>query len=65
MAQRQTFQREPGLPPVDFVFVGVDLRDSCLDPALQDALSQQATRQGVRFIYVHLPETRRSMSHAA
>lgn len=65
VVQRQTFPRDPHLAPVDFVFVGVDLRDRRLDPTFEDPLSQQATRQGVRFIYVHLPATCWGASHAA
>lgn len=65
VVQRQTFPRDPHLPPVDFVFVGVDLRDRRLDPTFEDALSEQATRHGVRFIYVHLPATCLGTTHAA
>jgi hypothetical protein len=64
LVERQPFPRDPQLPPVEFVFVGADLRERPLDPTLADRLSRQATRQGVRFIYVHLPDTHGGTGHA-
>jgi len=65
VAESQNYPRDPKLPPVDFVFIAVDLRNHCLDPGLYNELSTQAKRGGLRFVYVHLPEVDRSTRHAA
>jgi len=65
VAKNQNYPRDPKLPPIDFVFIAVDLRNHRLDPDLYDELSTQAKRGGVRFVYVHLPEADRSTRHAA
>lgn len=63
--KRQQYDRDPKLPPVDFVFVAVDLRAHPLAPRLCDELSGEAQRQCVRFVYVHLPKADRSTNYAA
>ncbi|MES9906451.1 MAG: hypothetical protein ABW168_27690 [Sedimenticola sp.] len=62
---RQNNVQDPNLRPIDFIFVVVDLRNRHLDPDLHDELSSQAKREGVRFVYLHLPKVERNTNHAA